>query len=322
MTTDPQTDRRKMTDQDFWARAVPTDRMFNGTPCVEWAGPKDTKGYGRFASEGLAHRWSFVWANGPGSIPTGTELDHLCRNHGCIAPAHLEAVTHRENVLRGTSPSAICAAKTHCDNDHEFTPENTLLRPDGSRKCRACKREGDRRRAARQRKAGREHLATPAFASEAPSPRVQAVIDLVITGTPLGEMAARLGVSRSTVDHELERMCREVGAVDRASLVDTLYRRGVIAVGPGGRVARLDSDLARMLELVAQGCPSAEIARRMETSLASVKYRVRRILAAFGARDRAQAVAIGWQCGLLTAPTAAVSAAVSAVGQTDEEATP
>lgn len=302
MNDDPQTDRRKMTAQDFWARAVPTNRMFNGTPCVEWDGPKDGNGYGRFASAGVAHRWAFVWANGPGSIPAGTELDHLCRNRGCIAPAHLEAVTHRENVLRGTSPSAICAAKTHCDSGHEFTAENTLLRPDGSRKCRACKREGDRRRAARQREAGREHLATPAFASEALAPRGQAVIDLVIVGTPLREMAAQLGVSKSTVDHELERMCREVGAVDRASLVDTLYRRGVIKVSPGGRVARLDSDLATMLELIAQGCSSAEIARRMETSLASVKYRVRRILAALGARDRAHAVAVGWQCGLLTAP--------------------
>ena len=32
------------------------------------------------------------------------------------------------------------AAKTHCIRDHEFTPENTYVRPDGGRTCRACKR--------------------------------------------------------------------------------------------------------------------------------------------------------------------------------------
>ena len=35
-------------------------------------------------------------------------------------------------------------AKTHCDNDHEFTEANTYIRPNGFRDCRACMR--DRRR--------------------------------------------------------------------------------------------------------------------------------------------------------------------------------
>ncbi|MFF5643006.1 HNH endonuclease signature motif containing protein [[Kitasatospora] papulosa] len=141
--------RFKPTPEGFWGRTVRTDRMFNGEPCVEWQGPKDAQGYGHFGGLGLAHRWSFTEANGP--IPAGTELDHLCRNRACVAPGHLEAVTHRENVLRGTSPPAICAAKTHCINGHEFTAENTVIRPDGNRRCRICKRAGDRRRSARIR---------------------------------------------------------------------------------------------------------------------------------------------------------------------------
>lgn len=32
------------------------------------------------------------------------------------------------------------AAKTHCKRGHEFTPENTRLRPSGGRTCRACHR--------------------------------------------------------------------------------------------------------------------------------------------------------------------------------------
>lgn len=38
-------------------------------------------------------------------------------------------------------------ARTHCAHGHEFTPENTIVERDGSRKCRACCNE--RRRKAR-----------------------------------------------------------------------------------------------------------------------------------------------------------------------------
>lgn len=36
-----------------------------------------------------------------GPIPTGKELDHLCRNATCSNPDHLEPVTHKENFNRG-----------------------------------------------------------------------------------------------------------------------------------------------------------------------------------------------------------------------------
>jgi hypothetical protein len=38
------------------------------------------------------------------------------------------------------------ARRTHCKHGHEFTPENTLLRGDGARLCRACLKESARRR--------------------------------------------------------------------------------------------------------------------------------------------------------------------------------
>jgi hypothetical protein len=41
--------------------------------------------------------------------------------------------------MRGDTIPARHAAKTHCKNGHEFTPENTYIRPDnGGRQCRAC----------------------------------------------------------------------------------------------------------------------------------------------------------------------------------------
>ena len=74
-----------------------------------------------------------------GPIPPHAQLDHLCRVRACCNPDHVEPVTPRENTLRGQGIGAINAVKTHCVNGHEFTPENTYIRPDdGGRSCRKC----------------------------------------------------------------------------------------------------------------------------------------------------------------------------------------
>jgi hypothetical protein len=73
-----------------------------------------------------------------GSVGEGLELDHLCRNRSCVNPAHLEAISHKENILRGESFSSINAKRTHCKHGHEFTPENTYRWRGKMRTCRAC----------------------------------------------------------------------------------------------------------------------------------------------------------------------------------------
>lgn len=134
----------------FWRKV---DRGVPGG-CWLWTDKGNGYGYGRLRVDGrniLAHRFSYELHVGP--IPPGLELDHLCRVRACVRPDHLEAVTHAENVRRGTWPSALNAVKTHCKSGHEFNDQNTYIRPDGYRDCRVCDRGRVARYTARKKAA-------------------------------------------------------------------------------------------------------------------------------------------------------------------------
>lgn len=139
-------------ERRFWAKV---ERGSDGE-CWLWTGALQTAGYGSFRVGTrimLAHRFAYEMLVGP--IPTGLTIDHVrergCVHRNCVNPAHMEAVTPRENTLRGPSTlAAINARKTHCDAGHAFDAANT--RDDGrQRHCRACQREATRRYQARRR---------------------------------------------------------------------------------------------------------------------------------------------------------------------------
>jgi hypothetical protein len=70
-----------------------------------------------------------------GPVPSGLQLDHLCRVPLCVNPAHLEPVTGTENVRRGRVPklSVHAAAEIRQFRD-EFFRASPLNAKGGPRK--------------------------------------------------------------------------------------------------------------------------------------------------------------------------------------------
>ncbi|MFB8122066.1 HNH endonuclease signature motif containing protein [Streptomyces bacillaris] len=136
-------------------RTVPPPAGLVGN-CWIWQG--STNGtYGRLGP-GLAHRVSYEIAKG--QIPSGLDIDHLCRRPLCINPDHLEAVTRRVNLLRSTNFTALEAAQTDCITGHPLSGPNLYMDPRGRRQCRECRRRRNRESKARKRAMNRPGHAT------------------------------------------------------------------------------------------------------------------------------------------------------------------
>lgn len=125
----------------FWAKVQRDD----ADGCWEWLSKRDHGGYGRFnlsrSRSRAAHRVAYELTMGP--IPDGLTIDHLCRNRGCVNPAHLEPVTQRENVRRGLAPALGRARNNNldrCPAGHPYSGLNLFHRDRGWRGCRTCQR--------------------------------------------------------------------------------------------------------------------------------------------------------------------------------------
>src|SRR5574340_1101490 len=118
---------------DVAADRVPASlRKFtvSDTGCWMWQGTLRPNGYGRVWYRGrtmTAHQ--AVWVASGRDLSLGLELDHLCRQRGCVNPGHLEPVSRAENNRRKAT------AQTHCKNGHALAGDNLVVTPH-QRKCR------------------------------------------------------------------------------------------------------------------------------------------------------------------------------------------
>lgn len=129
----------------LYVRIFPKVSIDAETGCWLWKGSKQSNGYGRCwdgKKSTYAHR--VVYELFFGRIEDGKDIDHLCRNRGCVNPLHLEQVTRSENLSRGESANVIASIqreKTHCPKGHEYSTDNTRVTKEGKRVCRKCARE-------------------------------------------------------------------------------------------------------------------------------------------------------------------------------------
>ena len=112
--------------------------------CWVWRASRKASGYGRFWWRGrLVRAHIFAYQLYKGAIPESLELDHLCRNKACVNPVHLEAVSHKVNVLRGVGITAQRAKQTHCLKGHVLLGINVRIKPTRygvQRVCRMCQK--------------------------------------------------------------------------------------------------------------------------------------------------------------------------------------
>ena len=143
----------------FWVRAKPRRRGRGAgftvkKQCWLWTGAKSPSGYGCVTRwvEGRnvttqAHRRAWELVNG--SIPSGFEVDHLCRTRACVNPEHLELVSHQDNVARGRpaiGKATRNGRKTVCSRGHQLSGANLAVHIDrhtGHRRriCRTCRKD-------------------------------------------------------------------------------------------------------------------------------------------------------------------------------------
>ena len=119
----------------FWAKVNRVDAS-----CWDWLASRTPKGYGHLSVNGRlvsAHRAVWILCRGP--IPEGFEIDHICRNRGCVRPEHLQVVPPGFNVRQGVEEHVRRKrAQTHCIHGHPLDSENTYVTKDKRRKCRTC----------------------------------------------------------------------------------------------------------------------------------------------------------------------------------------
>jgi hypothetical protein len=130
-----------------YPRASLEDRLWSKVEvtgfCWLWTGGIGPKGYGHFSptpqEKVRAHRYVYEFLIG--TIPDGSQLDHLCRIKRCVNPDHLEPVTGKVNVSR--IPRVTYRL---CPQGHGEINEGNSYLEKGRMRCKECNNIRNKRR--------------------------------------------------------------------------------------------------------------------------------------------------------------------------------
>lgn len=133
------------------------ERMSKGRTLSLWSGDHYVKVRLKLNGTGSTRNvHALVAAAFLGPRPDGLEVCHNNGQHHDNRAANLRYDTHsanqRDTVALGLNPNA---RKTHCNQGHEYTPENTIRRSDShtGRKCLTCETARGKRRWAEHKEA-------------------------------------------------------------------------------------------------------------------------------------------------------------------------
>lgn len=147
----------------FWSKAV----VGGPNDCWPWRVHSGARNYPKFWLDGqtrvVATRLAWEFANGREMPPT-LDACHTCDNARCVNPAHIWPGTPSDNAKDAVGKGRVkppCNAgirqkeKTRCKSGHPFDTENTIVRSNGQRGCKACQLRHGRKYDRKTREAAR-----------------------------------------------------------------------------------------------------------------------------------------------------------------------
>jgi len=139
------------TQQQTIAKEKLFSRSIKSGSCRLWRGTQLKNGYGQIQvnkKRYLTHRLQYLLHYGP--IPDNMVVRHKCDVRNCIAVAHLEIGTSKDNAAdRDTRNRNYNKIKLVCPKGHKYSDSNTYKAKTGWRSCRECHNQNERVRRSR-----------------------------------------------------------------------------------------------------------------------------------------------------------------------------
>lgn len=137
----------------FWSKVT----IKSKSECWTWNGACNKDGRGIVWRNGAKHKaprvaWFLTFGE---DVPSDLSVCHSCDNPSCVNPKHLWIGTHKENMTDSIRKGRFvfpdpkkCGWRSRllfCKRGHPFNVENTIMMKSGSRACRTCQREHQKR---------------------------------------------------------------------------------------------------------------------------------------------------------------------------------